>query len=78
MRCPKCSGLIVLNHDEWLCLNCSYRPANDVRPQVRVRLSCYYCGHYPPDLTLSNLACTLCHHRQMNYKRKKLVWVECE
>jgi hypothetical protein len=69
--CPRCSGLIVLNHDEWLCLNCSYRPANDIRPVFRERLRCYYCGKRPPDLERSNLACHPCLDRQIHYKRKK-------
>jgi hypothetical protein len=66
----------VLNHDEFKCLNCGYRPADDIRPVFRERLKCYYCSKRPPNLERSNLACDICLDRQMNYKRKKLVGVE--
>jgi hypothetical protein len=74
-RCPRCSGLIVLNHDEEFCINCSWRPANDLTPEIRERSRCYYCGKRPPNIERSNLACDICLDRQANYKRKKLVGV---
>lgn len=32
MTCPKCDGFIIYNHDEWYCVNCSYRPIYRNRP----------------------------------------------
>ena len=26
MRCRRCAGLVVVNHDEEYCLNCGHRP----------------------------------------------------
>jgi hypothetical protein len=74
-RCPRCNNIIILNHDEYVCYCCSYRPANDIRPVFRERLRCYYCNKQPPDLERSNLACGPCLEKQANYKRKKLVGV---
>jgi len=31
MRCPKCQGLVVLDHDELRCLNCGMRPGDGTR-----------------------------------------------
>ena len=72
MRCLRCEGLVIFNHCEWYCLNCSWRPAND-RPEVRERIRCAWCAKRPPNLERSNILCDICIDRRLLYKQRRLL-----
>jgi len=46
MRCPRCSGLMVYNHDDLKCLNCGHyhfpKPVEPVTLREQIQLALFH------------------------------------